>query len=57
MWPIDRTLTGTSTPSQRRVENHGNEVGIPYTLEPQKWSPHRQMLFRVESYTGHKSKI
>ena len=43
MWPINGTLTGTTTPGQSEPESNGNEgvLHIPQTLEME---PHHQIV-------------
>ena len=50
IWPIDETLTGTTTLDPGRPESKGNEriLGIPQTLSLE---PHHQVHFSVISRT------
>ena len=44
IWPIDRTLTGTTTPGQSGLGNDGNEgvLNIPLSSRPK---PHHQIIY------------
>ena len=39
IWPIDRTLSGATTPSQSRLESNGNEGVLPQSSSITEASP------------------
>ena len=43
IWPIDRTLSGTTTPGQSEPGSNGNE-GMPHIPKPPKLDCHSQII-------------
>ena len=50
IWPINRTLSGATTPSQSGSRSNGNERVIRIPKAPALLEPHHQFLY---SHTGH----
>ena len=51
IWPIDRTLSGATTPSQSGLGNNGKKRASPHSPKPQRYWSLTIKLFNVPSRT------